>query len=40
MRREEVSQKCYSKNMSLMLLRQIGVADVKLAKLHNGVQAL
>ena len=27
--------KCYSKNMSLMLLRQIGVADAKLAKLHR-----
>ena len=29
------SQKYYSKNMSLMLLRQIVVADVKLAQLHK-----
>ena len=35
MRWRHVSQKYYSKNMSLMLLRNIGLADVKLAKLHK-----
>ena len=35
MRWRHVSQKYYSKNMSLMLLWNIGLADVKLAKLHK-----
>ena len=35
MRWKHISQKYYSKNMSLMLLRHIGVAYMKPAKLHK-----